>query len=217
VLKNSRHCLRLPAGVIIALLVCGAPNIHAQDPGPTIEETDEAAQLATIDFIVGNSLFVLLHEFGHVVIRDFDLPILGLEENSADTLAAVSLIVADENRPEQQPRLSEYLAMAILGNMLIWETGLEKSSDEILFWAQHEVSVRRANRLVCLLYGSDTEEFGWIVEAVDMPESRSEACEDEFTIARNAAEKVLATFPRRSGSIARIWRHALGGKRLDTA
>ena len=158
------------------------------------DETDETAQLATIDFILGNSVFVLLHEFGHVLIRDFDVPILGLEENAADTLAAVALIQADEFQSDRQPRFGEYLAMAILGNLLIWQTGIEKSSTEILFWAQHEVSVRRATRLVCLLYGSDTREFGWLVEAIEMPESRREVCEDEFTIARNAANKVLTTF-----------------------
>ncbi len=184
--------LRLPATAIIAILFFSAPIlIHAQDSEPA---PDEASQLAAIDFVVGNAVFILLHEFGHVVIRDFDIPILGLEENAADTLAAVGLILADENQSERQPRLSEYLAMAALGNLLIWQTGIEKSSNEILFWAQHDVSVRRATRLVCLLYGSDTREFGWLAEAVEMPESRRDVCEDEFAIARNATEKVLATF-----------------------
>ena len=158
------------------------------------EGADEAAQLATLEFVLGNSLFVVLHEFGHVVIRDFDIPILGLEETAADTLAALSLIVADQKQSERQPRLSEYLAMAILGNSLIWETGLEKSSTEILFWAQHDVSIRRASRLLCLLYGSDIQEFGWLAEAVEMPESRRDVCEDEFAIARSAADRVLSTF-----------------------
>jgi hypothetical protein len=178
----------------VSLLFSTPVFIRAQDAEPSADGTDETAQLATIDFILGNSVFILLHEFGHVLIRDFDIPILGLEESAADTLAAVALIQADEFQSDRQPRISEYLAMAILGNMLIWQTGIEKSSEEILFWAQHEVSVRRATRLVCLLYGSDTREFGWLVEAVEMPESRREVCEDEFTIARNAAHKVLTTF-----------------------
>ena len=107
--------------------------------------------------------------------------------------------MADQKQSERQPRLSEYLAMAILGNSLIWETGLEKSSTEILFWAQHDVSIRRASRLLCLLYGSDIQEFGWLAEAVEMPESRREVCEDEYAIARSAAERVLATFWQTGG------------------
>lgn len=158
--------------------------------------TDEFAQSATIDFILGNSLFVLLHEFGHAVIRDFEIPILGLEETSADTLAAVGMIIADEFQTDRQPRLSEYLAMAILGNLLIWQTGLEKGSDEILYWAQHEVSVRRATRTTCLLYGSDPEEFRWLAEAIEMPESRRDVCADEFIVAKQSAQKVVSTFAK---------------------
>ena len=35
--------------------------------------------------MIGNVLFALVHEFGHVIIRDFDVPLLGLEEESAPT------------------------------------------------------------------------------------------------------------------------------------
>lgn len=193
----TRHniCRRTSAAVVgVSLLFSTPVFIHAQDAEPSADGTDETAQLATRDFVLGNSLFVLLHEFAHAVIRDFEIPILGLEETSADTLAAVAMIQADEFQMDRQPRLGEYLAMAILGNMLIWQTGLEKSSDEILYWAQHDVSVRRATRIVCLLYGSDTQEYGWLAEAVEMPESRRDVCEDEFTVAKNSAQKVLATF-----------------------
>jgi len=127
----NRHsiCLRLPAAAVVSILLFSLPIlIHAQDSEPAADGTTEAAQHATIDFLIGNSLFVLMHEFGHVLIRDFDIPILGLEENAADTLAAVGLIMADENQSERQPRLSEYLAMAALGNVLIWQIGKWRSS-----------------------------------------------------------------------------------------
>lgn len=153
-------------------------------------------------FIIGNATFVVLHEFGHVLIRDFDVPILGLEENSADTLAALTLILADRAVPDREPRLSEFLAMSALGNMLLWQTGLEKSSEEVLYWATHDVSVRRAARMVCLMYGSDTEEFGWLVGATDMAELRADWCEDEFDIAARAVNWVLETYGVPEGTAA---------------
>ena len=61
------------------------------------------------DFIVGNSLFILLHKFGHMLIRDFDIPILGLEENSVDTLASIALIREDQQRPDREPRFIQLL------------------------------------------------------------------------------------------------------------
>ena len=40
-----------------------------------------------VAFVVGNLLFVLGHELGHAVISEFDLPVLGREEDTADVYA----------------------------------------------------------------------------------------------------------------------------------
>ena len=45
-----------------------------------------------IEFVIGNIVFVTLHEFSHLIIEDFDIPVLGNGEDAADTLAAISLI-----------------------------------------------------------------------------------------------------------------------------
>src|SRR5579864_1602839 len=43
-----------------------------------------------VNFIVGNMLFVLNHEIGHVIISDFRIPVLGQEEDAADDFAIVT-------------------------------------------------------------------------------------------------------------------------------
>jgi hypothetical protein len=191
----SRHTLGvfLGGGLVAAVLAAG-PAVAQSEVAD--ETTGAPAELdpETRAFIIGNAIFVVFHEFGHVLIRDFDVPILGLEENSADTLAAITLILADRAEPEREPRLSEFLAMSALGNILLWQTGLEKSNEEVLYWATHDVSIRRAARTLCLLYGSDTEEFGWVAGAVDMAELRADWCEDEFDIAARAVNWVLETY-----------------------
>jgi hypothetical protein len=153
-------------------MILGVAAAAVLAAGPAVAQSEVADQTMTAPaeldpetraFIIGNAIFVVFHEFGHVLIRDFDVPILGLEENSADTLAAITLILADRAEPEREPRLSEFLAMSALGNILLWQTGLEKSNEEVLYWAKHDVSIRRAARMLCLLYGSDTEEFGWVL------------------------------------------------------
>lgn len=189
-----RRRATLAALTVLAAFTISGPAAAAETPeaDPTPVELNRAAR----DFITGNLLFVLLHEFGHMLIRDFEIPLLGLEENSADTLAAMILILVDRQHPNREPRFSEFLGMAALGNILIWQTGLERSQEEILYWAQHEVSVRRATRMICLLYGSDTEEFGWIARATDMPDIRADWCEDEFKVAEAAANWVVASYGR---------------------
>ena len=61
-------------------------------PPAAIPAPDSAA---ATEFILGNTVFVLAHEFGHAIIHDFNVPILGVEENSADTIAAGVLILAE--------------------------------------------------------------------------------------------------------------------------
>jgi hypothetical protein len=76
----------LTARVALTLFffICGAGSLlAAETPGVL-----DVSKLSPADrsFLLGNVAFALLHEFGLAVIRDFDVPKLGLEESSADTL-----------------------------------------------------------------------------------------------------------------------------------
>jgi hypothetical protein len=180
------------ASAIVALLVAAftaAGPAGAADPEPPS---------AADEFLLGNTLFVLAHEFGHVIIHDFDVPILGLEEPSADTLATGLLILAGQ-RPEAVGdlwRFADLLAMAAVGNVFTWRGGLELQSPELLYWAQHDVSARRAARILCLLVGSDPARFGWLADAGLVPEVRAEACPDEYAMAARAVRWVGQTYGR---------------------
>jgi len=148
------------------------------------------------EFVAANTLFALLHEFGHAIIRDNQIPLLGLEENSADTLAVMTLILVDLERPDAQPSFASLLSLAAVGNYLIWKAGVERDNPEFFYWTTHDLSVRRAARMLCLLYGSDTRRFAWLPERLDMPEVRADTCADEYAVARRATEWVLASYGR---------------------
>ena len=47
---------------------------------------------AVAEFVVGNMLFVLMHETAHAAITQMGLPVLGRMEDAADTFAALRLI-----------------------------------------------------------------------------------------------------------------------------
>ena len=70
-------------------------------------------------FVLGNVVFVLLHEFGHAVIRDFEVPLLGLEETSADAIAAVSLVLLDRQNPDAG--FCTALGVTALVQAFVWE------------------------------------------------------------------------------------------------
>jgi hypothetical protein len=157
-------------------------NARAADAAPSASET----------FLIGNVVFALLHEFGHAIIRDFDVPILGLEEESADTIAAVALIQLDRQHPDTG--FGSLLGVTALAQAYVWKTGLERTHGQVTLWAQHGLSAQRYARLVCLLYGSDTERYGWVAAQTGMEEIRAETCEDEWKMAERAVRWVRETY-----------------------
>ena len=45
-----------------------------------------------IEFVAGNVLFAMAHEVGHMLISELGLPVLGREEDAADTFAVMNLL-----------------------------------------------------------------------------------------------------------------------------
>lgn len=179
----SRAVAVLGLAGLIAGAQARAADVPVLDPGQR-------------QFVLANTLFALLHEFGHAILRDNQVPLLGLEENSADTLAVMTLILVDRDQPDAQPRFATLLGLTAIGNYLVWKAGIERDNPEFFYWTSHDLSVRRAARMLCLLYGSDTQRFAWLPERLDMPEIRADTCTDEYRVALRAVEWVLASYGR---------------------
>ncbi len=83
-----------------------------------------------------------------------------------------------------------------MGNVFTWRGGLELQNPELLYWAQHDLSARRAARILCLLVGSDPARFGWLADAGLVPEVRAETCPAEYAMAERAVRWVGQTYGR---------------------
>ena len=99
------------------LLMFFATPAYASSPDRVAPERAE--------FVIGNGYYVLLHEFAHIIIHDFDIPILGNEEDAADTLAATALIRLDKQMPVNDFRHTKMVLMAGDANRILWQRGLE--------------------------------------------------------------------------------------------
>jgi hypothetical protein len=191
--------IRTPLLLLLAWLALASPTAGATPaaapPAPPAGNPSAYGD----DFVIGNVGFIVLHEFGHAVIREFKVPLLGLEEDSADTIAAITMLHLDKAQPRERAPLVELLAMAAVGNALIWKSGLEKGSAEMAVWSQHSLSIRRFARVTCLIYGSDTTRFQWLVDLTKMAEIRADWCEDEYSI----AEQGVAWLARSYGSASK--------------
>ncbi len=173
---------------------------------------DDASDSDRIEFVVGNIVFVMLHELSHLVIEDFDVPVLGNGEDAADTLAAVTLIRLDRARPESDFRLIRMLLTAADANRILWQRGLEEDNP-VVYLARHPLSVQRAARITCLAYGSDPELLEPLPEIVGLPEFRAFWCDEEYDDAEKAWLWVRDSFVRESLGTATEHQFAYGSTR----
>jgi hypothetical protein len=156
---------------------------------------------STIDFVLGNFEFVLLHELAHVVIGELKVPVLGPEEDAADYLAATALLNATRNDPASYQRANTWLLAAAEGLRLSWDEG-ETRGGELPYWNSHSLNIQRFYTLVCLLYGNDPEAFADLPAAVRMPAARADGCAAEWQKADRSFHWLLDNFGRKPGEPA---------------
>lgn len=119
---------------------------------------------ATLDFI-------LLHELGHALIHELDLPIVGREEDAADEFATlVGLDALSDQGTDQAIAAAEWFRL--MGNS-------EVSLHEMEFWDEHSLNSQRFYKILCFLYGSNPQGLHPIVSPV-VPYTRLQTAQQRF-------------------------------------
>lgn len=147
-------------------------------------------------FVQGNIEFILLHELAHVVISDFDIPIIGAEENAADYIATIVLIRADQFSPERADRARLFVAAVANGFATEWDIR-RPLINELPFWDSHALGMQRFFQIGCLLYGSSPSTFPNLPSRIGLPTARSNQCVAEFKKAEKSVNWLLQTYGRK--------------------
>jgi len=119
------------------------PEITATKGAPrAISQKDFTADVLN----VWANQFILGHEFGHAVIRQLNLPLTGMEEDSADGFATF-FTVNDKNTGPN----------AALGGAVLFDAMGSKRPNLTLedFSSDHPVILQRVYNFVCAIVGSD--------------------------------------------------------------
>lgn len=98
--------------------------------------------------------FILLHEMGHALIHELDLPAVGREEDAADEFASLMAGRALGDRGKNMA----FTAAQWFGLM---GRGVFKMED-LAFWDEHSLNSQRFYKILCMIYGSNpagTEEI----------------------------------------------------------
>lgn len=156
---------------------------------------------STLDFVLGNFEFLLLHELAHVVIGELKVPVLGPEEDAADFLAATALLNATRGDPVGYQRANNRLLAAAEGLKLSWVAGTARGS-ELPYWNSHSLNIQRFYSIACLLYGNDPEAFAGLPAAIGMPAARADGCAAEWQQADRSFRWLLDNFGRKAGEVA---------------
>ena len=128
----------------------------------------------------------LVHEVGHVLFAQYDLPLLAREEDAADALASVLLLEFAENGAEVVLNAAEMFGL---------ESEDTELFDESDFWSEHSLDIQRYYASICHVYGSDPDQHVELINTeYGLSQERAEICELEYRRLRQSWLNVLEPF-----------------------
>lgn len=158
---------------LAGLLALSAPNVRAETLEDDLKGLTEEQIGDTVEFAFGNALFFLFHEAGHMLVSEFDLPVLGREEDAVDTLSTLLLLEAG----------ADVFETALIDSVDGWTLSAEASEaaeHEQILWDAHGLDRQRAFNMVCLMVGKDAEKFTESADDLELPAGRRQECVNEY-------------------------------------
>jgi hypothetical protein len=188
------HRRHFAGAVMAAALIAGAPKAAAQqfdqplragideaiqalDQSPRTRRLSPQAKKDLVEFTVGNILFVMAHELGHLVISEMGLPVLGKEEDAADSFAILAAL-------HMHTAFSERVLIEAAKGWLLSSYRDKREGNALAFYDEHSLDLQRAYQVVCLMVGFDPARFKTLAAEAKLPQERQASCVRDH---RNAA------------------------------
>ena len=168
--------LRLIALALLTALPAGAQTTPPDDGGKA-------------DFVAANLVATFYHEVGHALIDTLDLPVLGREEDAADTL---SVLLIDKL---WQDEAAGDLIRQVADAYLLFDAKGASDGEELPYWDTHSLDLQRYYTYVCIFYGADPDTREDIADELDLPSERRESCPEEYEQAANSWGALLEGMP----------------------
>lgn len=187
---NSFAC-----AVALAVSLLAAPAFAAKaKPAAAPELTDD--QLAEVmDFTMHDMTFTLFHESGHLLIHELDLPVLGKEEDAADSAGVLLMFKTIKDADEAYNALNDAADY--------WTYSSNAMPDEdfnynVNTYDPHSLDIQRANNMVCLMVGKDPDEFADTAKAFEFDDDMIDQCAADYEEADHSWTKVLEPYLTKS-------------------
>lgn len=131
-------------------------------------------------------LHVLAHEMGHAFLREFNIPILGPEEDIADDFATIYIYLTLPDRAEAiiSARARQHMA----------------DGDQPEMYSEYSSDDQRAGRSICLLYGQDPERFEQMARRFGLDGDAAGNCRDYATEVGRSWRRIIDDYRMPDGA-----------------
>jgi putative metallopeptidase DUF4344 len=157
---------------------------------PRIAGLTDEEKRKLVEFASGNLLFVLGHEGGHMLISELGIPVIGREEDGADSFSTVMAL-----------KIGDAYADRVLVNAATgWFYSDRRSRQDrvkMVYYDEHGIDLQRAYNIVCLMVGSNPERFSGLADEVRIPDERQGTCQSDYSNASWSWNKVLEPHRRK--------------------
>jgi Putative metallopeptidase len=186
----------LLAALIVPLLVASAgaqqgafqpkldAAVSALDRYPRFRGLSPEHRELIAEFMVGNTLFIALHELSHAVASQLKLTTLERNEDAADAFAVMTLA---KLAPALSDRVVEQGAKG-------WYVSDQRTADNGLtvpYFDDHGIDRERAERIACLMAGAGAGKFPRLAAEAKVPQERRDGCGAEYEAASKAWDEAL--------------------------
>ncbi|UYN99875.1 MAG: hypothetical protein KIT02_01140 [Devosia sp.] len=174
--------MRLLTALVFAVqaMMLAAPA-QAQD----LSSFSKAERADILRFAESNSLFVLYHEVGHVLIDQLGLPVLGYEEDAADNYATWTLI--SEGTPDAYDTLERSIKGWLLSGVAYGSGTYEEDYSD-----GYSLDKERAMQILCLMVGSNGAAFREMATFHQIPRERQDSCRWDYDLVDRSLASLLA-------------------------
>jgi len=136
------------------------------------------------EFVSGNMLLVLLHELAYAAVSELGIPVLGKDEDAADSFAATRLIKLGSE-------FSEQVVADSARGWFMTDRRDKKEGDTVPNYDAHGLDQQRAYQFVCFLVGSNRGKFKNLARETKLPDERQDSCAVDYSKAANSWDLVL--------------------------
>lgn len=150
--------------------------------GPALAQDSEVTPEG---FAINNAYSALYHEFGHLFVDQFELPILGNEEYVADAIATLLIL------KEASENAYDISFDTVDGYLRSSELYGASDIEEVDFNDEHGLDQQRAAQMTCLLVGGDPDNYRDLADQMGMDSERQEGCAGEYEQASRGWERMM--------------------------